>query len=216
MRHILFMLDHFHPFVGGVETLFDEVSSFCAQQNIKVTILTSRHSSDLKSVEKRGDVTIYRVGRGRYSVGFAQLWFCLWHRELLQSVDHIHTSTFASCLAAWLVAKWYDKSITLTIHELYHEWWYHLKKHTARLFVWYEALICRLPWTKITTVSQTSKRDILCYHPHLREEDIQVIVNKIDGLFWDPSLISQDQQDALRSQYNLKVSDKIILFAGRL
>lgn len=103
MRHTLFILDYFHPYIGGIETLFDDVTQFCSDKNMKITVITSRHNPDLKRIEKRGDVTIYRVGKNRITHFFAPLWFTLTHRELIRSVDHIHTSTFTSALPSWII-----------------------------------------------------------------------------------------------------------------
>lgn len=135
MRHTLILLDYFHPFIGGIETLFDDVTKFCSEKDIKITVLTSRHSAVLKKVEKRGDVTIYRVGKSRFTIFFAALWFALTHRELIKSIDHIHTSTFAACIPAWIIGKMTKKPVTITIHEIYDTLRYHLKGWKARFYI---------------------------------------------------------------------------------
>ena len=127
MKHTLFILDYFHPFIGGIETLFDDVTQFCSEQNMKITVLTSRHRSDLKKIEKRGNVLIYRVGRNRFTTLFSVLRFALQQRELIRSVDHIHTSTFTSAIPAWIISKISNKPVTITIHEIYDTLRYHLK-----------------------------------------------------------------------------------------
>lgn len=53
MRHTLLILDYFHPYIGGIETLFDDVTQYCSRHNMKLTILTSHHHPSLKKIEKK-------------------------------------------------------------------------------------------------------------------------------------------------------------------
>lgn len=216
MRHTLFILDYFHPFIGGIETLFDAVTTFCSEKNMKVTVLTSRHSPDLKKIEKRGNVTIYRVGRNRFTTFFSVLGFVLNNRELIQSVDHIHTSTFTSSIPAWIVGKIYHKPTTITIHEIYNTLRYHLKGRKAIFYIWFEWIVCHLRWKKIITVSQSSKDMIQKTYPKLNHENVSVILNQIDTNFWNREQVNINQQDALKHVHNISVSDTLLLFVGRL
>ena len=70
---------------------------------------------------------IYRVGKNRITLLPSVIWFVLNNRELIRSIDHIHTSTFTSALPAWIVGKILKKPVTITIHEIYDTLRYHLK-----------------------------------------------------------------------------------------
>lgn len=216
MKHTLFILDYFHPFIGGIETLFDDVTKFCSEKNMKITVLTSRHRSDLKKIEKRAHVTIYRVGRNRFTMLFSALLFSLRNREFIRSVDHIHTSTFTSAIPAWIIGKIYKKTVTITIHEIYNKLRYHLKGWKGRFYIRFEWLVCHLSWEKIITVSQASKETIQKIYPKLVDEKISVFLNQIDMNFWNAQSVTQDEQNSLRTAHNISQSDKLVLFIGRL
>lgn len=216
MKHTIFILDYFHPFIGGIETLFDDVTQFCSEQNMKITVLTSRHRSDLKKIEKRGNVLIYRVGRNRFTTLFSVLRFALQQRELIRSVDHIHTSTFTSSIPAWIISKISNKPVTITIHEIYDTLRYHLKGPKAIFYIWFEWIICHLPWKKIITVSQSSKELIQKTYPKVDNKNISVFLNQIDTDFWNREQVTTHQQDGIKHAHTISVSDKLLLFIGRL
>lgn len=216
MVHVLFVLDFFHPHLGGMEELFDDIAQYCSKEKkIRISILTSKHNPSLLSREKRDDITIYRVWRWRRSSLFSFLWFGLTHRRMFQTIDHIHTSTYASALPAFFLAKYYKKPCTITIHELYGELWYHLKWSKARLYIFYEWLICRLPWKTIVTPSHSSKATIINRYPRIKTA-LQVIPNQLDKNFRDPSQVSLEEQEVLLATHNISPHDHIFLFIGRL
>ena len=216
MKHTLFILDYFHPFIGGIETLFDDVTKFCSDKNMEVTVLTSRHHPDLKKIEKRGNITIYRVGRNRFTIFFSTLWFALKNRELITSVDHIHTSTFTSAIPAWIIGKVSNKPVTITLHEIYHTLRYHLKGRKGRFYIRFEWFVCHLQWDHIITVSQASKDTIQTIYPKLIDKKISVFFNQIDTHFWNPESVTKAEQDALRATHTISPSDKLFVFVGRL
>ncbi len=216
MKHTLFILDYFHPFIGGIETLFDDVTQFCSKKNMKITILTSRHRPDLKKVEKRWHVTIYRVGHNRFTIILAAVWFIVKHKELITSVDHIHTSTFTSSISAWIIAKIWHKPITITIHEIYNTLRYHLKWWKGRFYIRFEWFVCYLPWENIITVSQSSKITLQKIYPKLTNDKISVFLNQIDTTVWNRESVSEDEQNTLRQSHHISESDKLLVFVGRL
>lgn len=216
MRHILLILDYFHPYIGGIETLFDDVTQFCSDKWMKITILTSRHHPSLKKIEKRGDVTIYRVGTNRLTLLPGVLWLAINKRELMKSVDHIHTSTFASALPAWIIGKIRKKPVTITIHEIYDTLRYHLKGRWGRFYVWFESLVCHLSWKKIITVSQASKKFLETTYPHLANNKIEVMLNQIDTGFRNNSQVDSDEQEEKNTRYGFSKDDTVLVFIGRL
>ena len=87
--------------------------------------------------------------------------FGLRQKSLFQSVDLIHTSTFSACLSARLLAWYYRKPITITIHELYDNLWYSIKGRKGILYKFYEWILLLLPRDYIITPSHFTKDTIL-------------------------------------------------------
>lgn len=216
MKHTLFILDYFYPFIGGIETLFDDVAKFCSEKNMKITVLTSRHHPDLRKIEKRDDITIYRVGRNRFTILFAVLWFALSNNQLIKTVNHIHTSTFTSSIPAWIIGKLWNIPVTITIHEIYNTLRYHLKGWKGRFYIRFEHLVCHLPRHTIVTVSQASKTSLQTTYPKLNNDTIVVILNQIDTTFWNRESVLQENQNTIKKTHTIVESDKLFLFIGRL
>lgn len=212
--HILFVLDYFPPYIWWIETLFDDVTNFWVKKWHTVYVITSRHDKKLPTIEKRNWVTIYRVGKNRFSVIFQALRFWLQNKSLLQSIDHIHTSTFSAAIPSWILSKFYKKKCTITIHEIYDRLRYHLKGKKGRWYVIFEKLLLRLPWAHIITVSKYTKSMIKDIY-HLSDTAISVIYNQIDSKFWNMKHIQDQDIIDIKKEYNL-TNKKIWLFVGRL
>lgn len=212
--HILFILDYFAPYIGGIETLFDDVTKFCVNKGYTVTILTSCHDNRLAKLEKRNNIHIYRIWKNRFTIIRKALRFWITHRSLFQSIDHIHTSTFAAAIPAWILSKLYKKPCTITIHEIYHTLRYHLKWKKGIFYMRFEKILLQLPWKHIVTVSNYTKSMIQHIH-HLSDQSISVIYNQIDTYFWDIHTVDKQAIQTLKEKYNL-THHNVGLFIGRL
>ncbi len=213
-RHILFILDYFRPYIGGIETLFYDLTQDLVKNGYEVTVITSRHDTSLQHYAKQDGVKIIRVGKSRWSIISAVLFYALRHRSLLQTVDHIHTSTFAAGLVGWLIAKIYKKPITITIHEIYDIMRQHLKPRRYRIYMRYERLICRLSRDRIVAVSQYTKDMIIDLHG-VHKSNITVIHNQIDTTIWNPATVTPQSREEFQKKYNL-TDCLTYLFVGRL
>lgn len=213
-RHILFVLDYFRPYIGGIETLFYDLTQDLIKHGYEVTVITSRHDTQLQQYAKEDGVKIIRVGRSRWSIVPVVLWYSISHISLFRTVDHIHTSTFAAGLVAWLVAKIYHKTITITIHELYDTMRKHLKPRSYKLYLRYEYMICRLSRDRIVAVSEYTKHMIEDIH-HIDSNKILVIHNQIDTTVRHPDTVDTKTYNGLQKKYHLTDSTNY-LFVGRL
>lgn len=212
--HILFILDYFSPYIWWIETLFDDVTDFWVKKWYTIHVITSRHDKKLPTIEKRNWVIIYRIGKNRFTIVFQALRFWLKNKSLLQSIDHIHTSTFSSAIPSWILSKIYNKPCTITIHEIYDKLRYHLKNNKARWYIAFEKLLFRLPWTHIVTVSNYTKSMIQDIY-HLPDRSLSVIYNQIDTTVWKLDQVKIEDIITLKKKYNL-TNKKIGLFIWRL
>lgn len=106
--------------------------------------------------------------------------------------------------------------MSITIHEIYNSLRYHLKGSWGFMYIWYEYLVCHLPWKKIITVSQASKNFLQKTYPSLKDKNIQVILNQIDTIFWSSRNVDEHTKHDLLNQNKISPSDKVLLFVGRL
>lgn len=212
--HILFILDYFPPYIGGIETLFDDVTQDLVKRGHEITVITSRHDRTLPYKSKDKWVRIIRVGRSRWSIIGASIWYAVRHRQFLQTVDHIHTSTFAASIGAWIVAKLFRKPITITIHEIYDMMRYHLKGRKAIFYRRFERIVCRLWRDHIIAVSNCTRQMIQDIH-HVSDHKISTIYNQIDRTYWSRDTVDIADTIKIKKEYHL-TDKKVLLFVGRL
>ncbi len=212
--HLLFILDYFPPYIWWIETLFNDVTDFCIKKWYTVTVITSHHDSKLSIIEKRKWVIIYRIGSNRFTIIRQALRFGLTHRTLFQSIDHIHTSTFTSAIPARILSKFYKKSCTITIHEIYDTLRYHLKGNKAKIYITFERFLLWLKRDHIVAVSHYTKKMIQDIY-NIPDANISTIYNQIDSYFWDRKRINTTYIKTLQEQYHL-IDGKAALFMGRL
>lgn len=91
--HILFVIDHFYPYIGGGEILFWELTRGLVKNGYRVTVITSRHDKQLASHETTDGVEVIRVGSNRLNYQWygmrAGLQYCKKHK-----VDIVHGTSF--------------------------------------------------------------------------------------------------------------------------
>ena len=58
---IVFVVEHFYPYLGGAEELFYNLSTSLAKKGFKVIVITTKHSRTLPSRETHRDIEIIRV-----------------------------------------------------------------------------------------------------------------------------------------------------------
>ena len=180
--HICLISDYFPPHIGGIEQLFGDLTEHFLKKWYKVTILTTHSTS---RIQQDSAFTLYHIGSSRKYFLFHLLYFGAKHRKLFQSFDHIHTTTFAAAIGGNILAKIYQKPITITIHEIYDLQRDYLKGSiVGRRYRLYEYILCQiLNRTHIITPSDFTKSRLQLIH-HIPEDHITVIPNQIDYEFW--------------------------------
>lgn len=204
--HILLICDYFHPHIWGIEKLFSDLTDFLITEWNKVTIITSRHDQKILHIQESKNLTIYRVWSSRKNILWYAFRFGIKNKELLQSVDHIHTTTFASCLAARWLAKRYNKPVTITIHEIYDMQRILLKWFLLwRLYILYEYILCRLLSRNAIVVPSQFTQWMMHDIYHIPLQKIHVIYNQIDYDF-----------RKVTKEHTIDYHSKKALFMGRL
>lgn len=175
---IAFVLENYHPKIGGIETLFKSVCERLAQAKHEVTVVTS-NADYTQPLEIINGVIVYRISsKSRKKFFFQALPLVLKHAK---DADIIHTTSYTAGLPAFLVAKWLRKKILITFHEYRGKYWYELPamSFSSKFQRWLlEALLVRLPFDKFIAVSFYTENRLL--QSGVADEKVEVIYNGID------------------------------------
>lgn len=151
---VLFILEYFPPYLGGVERLFDLLSSSLVNANAKVVVLTADYTGNLPLKEEKNGVEIHRV---RVKNRFLFTLFCLPQAlKLARNADLVHTTSYNAGFPAFLIGLLRRKKVIITFHEYWGRSWFKLpflKAHERWLFFFYEQLLTRLPFHSVVAVS---------------------------------------------------------------
>jgi glycosyltransferase involved in cell wall biosynthesis len=206
---ILFVLEHFHPYIGGVEYLFYYLGKSLVAENIEISIVTTRFDNDLPEYEEIEGMKIHRVNcKNRFLFLILSLPKLF---RLSKNVDIIHTSTYTAAFPAFLTGLLRRKKTIITFHEYWGTLWNklpYLSFYERNAFRFFEYFISRLPFNTITAVSDATKHSLI--NSGISEKKITRIYN---GLNYEE--IDALKTDILNSHTTPKDSNQFI-FVGRL
>lgn len=159
---ILFVLEHYYPYIGGAEQLFQSLAEVLAKKGNQVTVLTSHYERKLPKKETYHQVNIIRIpARNRFSFTFLALPYLI---RMIKSFEIIHTTTYTAALPTWIACKLFHKKCFLTFHEYWGNLWKKLPFLSwveSRLFYLFEQIIFKLPFYKIIAVSDFTKNKLI-------------------------------------------------------
>jgi D-inositol-3-phosphate glycosyltransferase len=212
-NHILFVLDYFHPHIGGVENLFKSLAHALAQRGHVVSVITL-WLPGTRQFEVTEGVEILRV-RTPFSSRYL---FALWALRLTlrkaREADFIHTTLYSAALPAFFGALFSKKKAVLTLHEVLGDQWVRMPGMNrvigvlSRLFEW---LILHLPFAHYICDSNFTKWELLKVS-EVPEERTSVIYPPLDYSFWHPLL---HRPLNLRRVLKLDRDSFIYLYFGR-
>lgn len=176
---ILFVLEYFHPHLGGVETLFKTLTDKLAKGNNQIAVITRRHKSDLPKKEESTCLKIFRYQfRNRYFFTFLALFPIL---TKIKDYDIVHTTSYNAALPAFIAAKMMGKPIIITFHEYWGDLWFKLpfmSRFSKYLHYSFEKMLVKLPFDCFVAVSKSTAESLL--KAGVRKDKIKVIYNGID------------------------------------
>jgi glycosyltransferase involved in cell wall biosynthesis len=137
---VLFILEYFPPHVGGVETLFDNLTKKLAARGDEVTVLTSRMPGAPDKEESEGR-KIYRISspsRGSFIFSYPKI------SKFAKEADVIHTTTYAGAIATKFANRAAKKPVVATFHEVIGKAFFSMENPVSAAFHYsLESLICR-------------------------------------------------------------------------
>lgn len=175
---ILFVLEHFYPYVGGAETLSYLLSRKLAAKGFEVHILTTLHDKKLEKNEIIDGVRIHRIDcRNRFLFTLRALRPAF---KMAKNSDLIISSTYNAAIPAWWAAKRNSLPSILIFHEIWGKLWFrlpYLNLFQRIAYSAFEQLIARLNFTKVVAVSDYTKERLTKY---FQAETLVRIYNGID------------------------------------
>jgi D-inositol-3-phosphate glycosyltransferase len=186
-NRILFVLEFFDPHIGGVETLFLELTKGLADSGWKPTVVTSRLPGT-KKTESFAGIQINRVScppfLRRYFFTVLSLPRVI--REAF-ACDIIHTTTYNAALPAWIASVFTRRPAIVTVHEVFAKQWNTLRGLNFFLgfgFRFFEWFVLRLPFHRYVCDSKfTMNRFNALFRSKVSKS--QVVYPSFDHSFWD-------------------------------
>ena len=203
---MLFILDHFNPHVGWVETLFSQLTANYYQSWNKVIILTNNQDKKLKNFEIIQWIEVYRVGTWRQN----RIKMIITGYQLIEkhNVNIIHTSTYSAALPAWILSKIFYIPNQIHIHEIYGELWHCFLGYKAYCNKWFEKLVVwLLPRDNYICVSHYTLNSVRT-HFNLPDHKLQLQSNPLDTQFRET--YSKDYTIEIKKQKYKQLNDSQI------
>ncbi|MCO6484356.1 MAG: glycosyltransferase family 4 protein [Saprospiraceae bacterium] len=180
---VLFVLEHFHPYIGGAESLFLSLARELVAQGHGVGVVTTRFRSDLPEVEMMDGITIHRVTcHNRFLFSFFSL-SRVW--KVAGAYDLIQTTSYNAALPAWIVAFLRRMPAVITFHEVWGRLWWQLPwiPMPMRLAYWcWERWILLLPFHRFVAVSRATAQSLI--HAGKSPKAVTLIYNGLPEFPW--------------------------------
>ena len=203
---ICFILEYYHPHIGGVEYLFKTLTEGLRKRGYEVTVLTRR----LKGTKGREFVDGVRVIRIRTLNRYVFTFFSIpWAIFLARGCDIIHTTTFNGAFPAWVASKVWGITAVITILEVWLKKWRMLTDMnwlSALVHNLLERMIYLLSFDFYVAISHSTERQLS--KVGVQKERMKVIYNGFEHDFFNPE---RYDGDIVRERYGLK--DAFICFS---
>lgn len=214
---ILYIIDFFHPHVGGAPTFFKNLAENVSRMGHRVTIVTT-HANGTKSVEKYKGMKIYRFGKTREQFLIGATLFLSRSRE---RYDVVHTSTYSAMIPSYAFSLFRKVPEVLSVHEIWtlKEWTEFARAKGLFYFV-EERLLFTLPFDAYVSPSEHTKTDLektfdLLAKAGVRipRSRIRVIPHGVDEKIFSPRL--KKARGAVRAKYLIGEDEFVGCFVGK-
>jgi Glycosyltransferase len=211
---VLFVLEHYFPYVGGVETLFQSLAEDLAARGHAVTVVTSWLPGTEKRVQYNG-VNVFRVGVPRM---FRRYFFSL--LAIPSAIRHaadcdvIHSIIYNAAVPAAIAKVLRRKPAVLSVLEVFANQWNELPGINRWLgygFRLFESSVLRLPYDHYACISDFTRARLLRFVKRSIGR-ASTIYPPFDHDFWDPA---RHAARDLRRELGLPPEAFLYLYFGR-
>jgi glycosyltransferase involved in cell wall biosynthesis len=174
--NILFVVEHYYPYIGGVEKLFKNLADKLVSRGHRVRVITTRFNPSLSRFEIIDGVEVYRVTSNRFIFSILGVFKVY---KLSKGFDIFHTSSYNAAFPSFIAAFLRRKKAIITFHEVWGQLWFTLPflYLPSRFIFWvYEQIIVRLPFYRFLAVSQFTAQRLARY---VKQDRIVTIHNGV-------------------------------------
>ena len=204
---ILFVLEYYLPYIGGLETVFQEILERLVKLGHEVNIITIKLPGTLEYEEIRG-VKVHRVSVP--TIG-SRYWFDFLFSipktyALAKNSDIIHASDYITAFPVWFVGKIQKKPCIMTVTEPIGNMWHSVlgvNYFKGKIFQLFENLLFCLPFDKYLCISYYTKNCLRFMG--IPDRRIMTIYLGVDEIQFNANRISNSQ---IREKYGIQ--DKFI------
>jgi glycosyltransferase involved in cell wall biosynthesis len=176
---ILFVLENYYPNIGGVETLFKNLTEALAHEGLSITVVTNRFDKNLKKKELINGVNVIRLSMvNRYIFTFFAFFPLI---RVASKHDIIHTTSYNAGVPAYIAGLITRTKTIITFHEVWDKLWFklpYMNKVSLTLFYLFEKFLLALPFSHYIAVSNSTKDALV--NAGIPVEKVTTIYNGID------------------------------------
>lgn len=180
--------------------MFKSLTEQLVKKGFEVTVLTNRHSKDIKKQQVLNGVTINRYTF--YNRYFFTL-FAFFHAyRLARKHDLVHTTSYNAGIPAYFAGLFAGKKVIITFHELWGSLWYTLpfmNKISRFLHHSFESVLIKLPFYKFVAVSDYTKESLI--KSGISDKKVTKIYNGISYDEFDQSKKQNKQESVFQFCY---------------
>jgi len=185
--NVLFVLEHYHPFIGGAEVLFRHICEGLAAKGNNVTVLTTLlpGTDEYQTLNNVKIIRIRTPQASRYWFTFLAIPLAI---RLAAQADIIHTTTYNGAFPAWFAARLRGKKCIITVLEIIGKHWKGMAGMgtiKAGLHQFLERIIVGLPFDLYCAISNYTAECIK--QSGVKNAVINVIYPGIDYQLFDPA-----------------------------
>jgi glycosyltransferase involved in cell wall biosynthesis len=182
---ILFVLESYHPNIGGSETLFKNLVDQLAARDHQIMVITNHPGGPVSSLEIHDKVTIRRYRfLNRYFFTFFAFFPAMLHAF---KYDFIQTTSYNAGLPAFLAGLISGRRVCITFHEYWGKLWFELpffNKWSLGLHFLFEWILVKMPFYRFVAVSDHTRERLL--ETGIAPRKIVRIYNGIDYSLYKP------------------------------
>lgn len=205
---ILYIIDFFHPHVGGVPTFFNNLAQQVAKSGHDVTVITT-HASGTSSFEKYKGIKIYRLGKTREEFMVKALFFLVRNK---QKFDVLHTSTYSAMVPSFAFSVLKKIPKVLSVHEIWSlKEWKEFTKNKGLFYFLEERILLSLPFDEYIVPSMHTQQDI--ERIGVSKSKIKFIPHGIDRGIFNPNV--KRIRKTIRMKYMISEDEFIGCFVGK-
>jgi glycosyltransferase involved in cell wall biosynthesis len=205
---VLYIIDFFHPHIGGVPTFFNNLAHNVAKAGHSVTVVTT-HAPGTKSVERYKGMKIYRFGKTREQFLIKATMFLIRNKE---KYDVVHTSTYSAMIPSYAFSIFKKVPEVLSVHEVWSlKEWLEFTRTKGLFYFLEERVLFSLQFDKYIVPSLHTKHDL--EKIGMKSSDISMIPHGIDRDIFNPSV--KKFRKGIRTKYLIGPNEVVGCFVGK-